>query len=124
MSRPQPLPDSPAGEDNRQMNQNSVDFIKQNWELLLHPSAADFSPLIEQSVLRSVLLIVRLLDRDEWLTISEIVEATGLGEDTVTQVTSALKGQLFDKFPCPEGGKKTAIALEPGIKQRLHKARR
>jgi hypothetical protein len=93
------------------MNESSIEFIRQHWELIFHPAAGDFAPLIERSVLASVVLIVRELEKDDWRTIGELVEGTGIGTDTVTQITSALNGRLFEKFTCPEPGRGREVAV-------------
>lgn len=96
------------------MNKNSINFVRQHWRLLHHPSAGDFLPLIEQSVLSSLQLIVKQLEKNEWFTVSELAEYTGLSLDVVIQLTSAVDGQLVDKFQCPEEGRhrETAVSLK------------
>lgn len=62
------------------------------------------------------MLIVDALSKDDWLTIGELSEDTGLGPDSISQVTSALP-ELFEKFPCPEEkrGREVAIRLRVAI---------
>lgn len=94
------------------MKQESIAFIRQHWRLLYHPNAGDFTVLFERSVLNSVQRIIDQLDHDEWRTISELAEGSNLGKDSIMQITSALNGELFEKFPCPELGRGREVAVK------------
>jgi DNA-binding MarR family transcriptional regulator len=84
------------------MNSASLRFIKQNWQLIFHKSAKDFQPVIDKTSLASLQAIVTVLKRDNWRTLNELAEVTGLNKTTVAEITAALERELFERFLCPD----------------------
>jgi hypothetical protein len=81
-----------------QMNDKTLQFIEDNWKLLLKPEIKGFQNLVTISPLYSVLKIIRVLS-----TGSQSVEAiaikTDLHPNSVKSITRVLDGVLFNREP-------------------------
>jgi hypothetical protein len=78
------------------MNQQTLDFISNHWQLLLHSNVNEFSPLVSSSSLQSVALILNAL-RSGSLTTIELSDCTGLHPNSISSITRVLDGKLFDR---------------------------
>jgi hypothetical protein len=101
------------------LNQQTLNFISEHWELLLNPSIQEFSTLISASPLQSVALILNSL-RDRPLTLQQLSDRTGLHPNSVKSVTRVLEGKLFDRTPQGSGkGASTLISLSVGAIEKM-----
>ncbi|NJR54618.1 MAG: hypothetical protein HC768_08410 [Acaryochloris sp. CRU_2_0] len=79
------------------MNQKTLDFIKNHWQILIDPAAKRFADVIDASPLACVAVIATELQHQGTLTIQELAERTRLNENTIAQVTRVLEGKLFER---------------------------
>jgi hypothetical protein len=101
------------------MNQKTLDFISEHWQLLLNPSAHEFSSIISASPLQSVSLIMAALS-DGPLTLQQLSDRTGLHLNSVKSITRILEGKLCDRILQGFGkGASTLISLSVGAIERL-----
>jgi hypothetical protein len=93
------------------MNEETLNFIAENWQLILKPSAAEFTALIERSPLQSVMILMDEL-RDEPLTLQELSDRARLHPNSVASITRALEGKLFSSIGVRQ---QRLISLLPGF---------
>jgi hypothetical protein len=93
------------------MNKETLKFIAENWQLILKPSAAEFTALIERSPLQSVMILMDEL-RAEPLTLQALSDRARLHPNSVASITRALEGKLFASIGV---GQQRLISLLPGF---------
>ncbi len=79
------------------MNKTTLDFITQNWHLLLKPEASEFAALIQKSPLASVAEIMQEL-REGPLSVQELSDRTRMHPNSVASITRVLEGKLFSSI--------------------------
>jgi hypothetical protein len=76
------------------MNKTTIEFIENNWELLINPKAKDFIALILNSPLASVWKIMELLSSQS-LSVMEIQGKTDLHLNTINTIIRTLENKIF-----------------------------
>ncbi|NJM68540.1 MAG: hypothetical protein HC851_24190 [Acaryochloris sp. RU_4_1] len=79
------------------MNQKTLDFIKNHWQILIDPAAERFAAVIDASPLASVAAITTELQHQGTLSIEDLAERTGLNRNSIAQITRLLEGKLFER---------------------------
>lgn len=87
------------------MNSKTLEYIKENWELLLSPNAQEFRAVLLKTPLKTPLLMMEALEKKK--TIQELSEELQINANTLAAISRTLEEKIFIGF---QSG--TAIELE------------
>jgi hypothetical protein len=93
------------------LNKTTLDFISENWHLLVKKEATEFGALIERSPLASVAEIMQELGNGP-LSVQELSDRVRIHPNTVASITRALDGKLFSSIGVQQ---QKIVSLLPGL---------